>query len=122
MPNLSSLRGRVRSLSLVTLFAYLGVLVLIAFGHRCVSADPGAAQGECRKAASSPVVETARAMWTGEHSCPACAFIQQTTAIATPRASLHTPVLRVVRAELPPALHVPRSCPTPHTSRGPPLS
>lgn len=122
MLNLGSVRGRVRSLSLVTLIAYLGVLVLIAFGHRCASGDTGGAQGECRKSASSPVVAAAQVAPVGEHSCPACVLLQQTTAVTARRTSFPAPVLRVVRAELPPALHVPRSCPAVHTSRGPPLS
>jgi hypothetical protein len=119
---LAQLRARVRPFSLVTLIAYLGVLMLVTFGHRCVSADTGRAQGECRKVATSPVVSAAVAPAAGEHSCPACAFLQQSTAIVSPQISHDLPALRFVRAPLPPAVHLRRTCSAPHSSRGPPAA
>lgn len=120
MLGLAQLRARVRPFSLVTLIAYLGVLMLVTFGHRCVSADTGRAQGECQKAATTPVVSAAVATAAGDHSCPACAFIQQSTAIVTPKVSHDLPALRFVRAPLPPAVHLRQTCAALHSSRGPP--
>lgn len=122
MQNLAQLRARVRPFSLVTLIAYLGVLLLVTFGHRCVSADTGRAQGECQKAVTSPVVSAAVAVAAADHSCPACAFLQQSTAIVSPRVSHDLPALRFARAPLPPAVHLRRTCSNPHASRGPPAA
>jgi hypothetical protein len=120
---LNAVRARSRSFSLVALFAYIGVLTLLAFGHPCTEADGRGGQGECRSAGSAqhvPVVEHSSSGAGEHHACPACAFLQQAgSAIPVPAVTPALPA-PVPTIGLPAVPHVRQASLVALPSRGPP--
>lgn len=123
MPGIAPARKNARWISLAALFAYLGVLVLLAFGHRCAPAGGMDAQRNCAAGSDyhGPSVQTASAV-TAHDLCLACGLQQQTTSLAPPESE---PTL------VPRSAPAPAAAPTPaprasHASRlpsrGPPHS
>lgn len=124
MPGIAPARKHARWFSLTALFAYLGVLTLLAFGHHCVPAGMTSAQGDCSARAITPHAQIlgAEVASAAHDLCLACALTEQTNAAASTAAGTAAPEVSPPDLSPAPELHV-RATPFPSTSpRGPPHS
>ena len=125
MLGLARFRARARSISLSALIAYLGVLMLLTFGHQCASGGSGLSHGDTSARASfgsGTLTQAHSATSVPEHTCLACVLQPQMDALDDDRSVTYEPALETVAVAVPPSTHPPLLIFSSRTSRGPPTS